>query len=269
MGSGDADCTHYLIPHDVLQSWRENRALGAVDRPEDKNLARRALGLEEMAKGVRDGGGKEGEDAWTLNERMIRQLGEFLNYKKLRENKFIRSPQDSSAPSRAIASQPPASPSKPSSAQPGRAYSDEAVLAHVPKTYRARAKSILKRWAEGSDVKYDGDTGVVTVEGRELRGSNIADLLKDAVSKARKTSRPSGFEVLRDYVQRSNIPRTLITNPAWRRETTEYSDSSGGNSDTDATIMPSSGGRRVTPKFLTSSDDADDTLDMGDFWETL
>lgn len=255
MGSGDGDCTHYLIPHDVLQSWRENRALGAIDRPEDKNLARRAIGLEEMSKRVRDVGGEEGEDAWTLNERMIRRLGEFLNYKKLRENKYTN------PPNRPSPSQPPV---HPSSASPPRSYSDEKILETVPRSYRERARRLLERWTADSAVKYDRDTGVVTVGGRELRGSNVADLLKDAVSRGVKRPRPTGFESLKEHAYRSSIPPTMFTNPAWRNVRSDSGNSDSSDSS-DATIKPPSPFRAST----SSDEETSDVVDMGELWQTI
>lgn len=253
----DKDCTHYLVPHDVLQNWRENSALSSVDRPLDKNLAKRILDLENT---VKEGEGEEGEGVRALNDRVLRRLGEFLNYKKLRDN--IRP-----TPTAQTAPPPPVSPSS-------DVYSEDKVLASVPASYRTKAKKILERWSRDSAVAYDKDTGTVSVKGRELRGSNITDLLRDVVSRTKKPARPSGFEPLRDYTAEAKIPTTLFGNPAWRRGViAPIVDSSS----TDSTLTESPSNVK-DKKRIFESDETDDeysdaredgVVDVGGLWEDV
>lgn len=201
---GDDDSL-YLVPADVIQSWRNKQTLDDIDRPLDRTVA------QASEKVTRATDSSAPDIPYDANQKLLRAFGEFLQYKKLREN-AVRPP-------------PPAPvPLLPSQDAPLVDYTHDSVIERVPASYRHRAKKILEHWTshEGG-VTFDGSTGQISVNGSPLEGSNIVDLLRDAVSrrKARTTPLP-GAETLMHYTRsHTTLPPTIFQNQRWKEGTTK------------------------------------------------
>ena len=195
MDASDA-CPVYLVPQEIIRNWKDASTLSAIDKPLDSNLARAARDVTAIEK-VGD------EDDRSVNSRLLRELGEFLNYKKLR---------DGDAPS-LQAVRPAPEPTRPKAG----AYGESAILAKISKTYKPQAKRLLEVLSRSPGaVSVDDETGMVTLQGSPLQGSNITQLIQHAVSRSRRATRPLGFEPLLRYVKSQGASPAIFNNSAWR-----------------------------------------------------
>ena len=76
--------------------------------------------------------------------------------------------------------------------------SDADVVEPIPKTMRPRATALLKRLKTRPDVITWDKTGQVKIEGETIPGSNISDLVSDAM-RSRKNFNPEGSKQFLGY----------------------------------------------------------------------
>ena len=65
---------------------------------------------------------------------------------------------------------------------------------------RPRATALLNRLKARHDVISWDETGQVTLDGKKIRGSNISDLISDAM-RSRKNFNPTGSKEFFSFVQ--------------------------------------------------------------------
>jgi len=100
------------------------------------------------------------------------------------------------------------------------------ILETVPKSYRARARLLMKHLhdkAVPTRISWN-DEGIVTIDGNVVKDSNIADLINDAM-RERKTTRAEGRAQFARLLRALNIPSVLVGN----RELLSATDSSFSN----------------------------------------
>src|SRR5436190_14425625 len=85
------------------------------------------------------------------------------------------------------------------------------VVDSVPKIAKRKAKLLLQRLENSDSIKWDR-RGEVTINGLTIPGSNIIDLVGDAV-RARKTSNPLGWQMFTELLKEMNVPREFLGNP--------------------------------------------------------
>jgi hypothetical protein len=82
------------------------------------------------------------------------------------------------------------------------------IVETIPQRYQANAKQLLRRI--GKDIKWN-DNYEVDLEGENLEGSNIIDLINDMV-RERRDFHSRGSTQFAEYIRRKNIPRAWVKN---------------------------------------------------------
>lgn len=85
----------------------------------------------------------------------------------------------------------------------------------IPLALRSNAELLYKYLQEQPDITWDS-RGVVSINNVQLQGSNITDLISDAV-RDRKTSNPTGWELFSKTLATANVPETYIGNSRRRK----------------------------------------------------
>lgn len=103
-----------------------------------------------------------------------------------------------------------------------KTLSDSVIVDSIPKTMRERAVFILNRLkAYPSAISWD-DTGQVKLDGKDIQGSNISDLLSDAVR--RNNFNPAGSKEFFRVLSKINMPKDLVRNDErWKQAQIESS----------------------------------------------
>jgi len=186
----------YLVPEDVMQSWRSKLRLERADQPQTAAVMR-ADG--ELSKAVRtDTTTSDHNKALEVNQK----LADYLVTRRRRMDAY----------------HPPQPPPQPSSSSSSSSTQniDDVPLGVVAKTYRPKAVELLRLVSKNPRLEWD-DRQRVTIDGRPIPGSNIVDLLTDVTTRRKAALRPPGFELFRDVLQEMNTPRSLINNPVYLR----------------------------------------------------
>ena len=103
----------------------------------------------------------------------------------------------------------------------------------IPVTMRPRARALLSRLKAKPDVVTWDKTGQVKIEGESILGSNISDLVSDAM-RLRKGFNPTGAKEFFQALSKLNVPRDLVRNQ------NRWEEVLGGTSGTMATPKSSS-----------------------------
>ncbi len=90
-------------------------------------------------------------------------------------------------------------------------YTDERILATIPKRVHQRAKSLLEFMHSMTNLSWDSK-GTVTIKGTVITGSNICDIMKAALCHYYKDYKPKGLDVFLALLSENNVPETLIQN---------------------------------------------------------
>ena len=179
------DCHLYLVPEKVLQTWRRRQTLDLIDQPEDNDLLVKDSLVSDVLR-------RQDLTPYDRNALVEQEMGKLLTAKRQRESP----PRQVAAP----------------------IIADDDDLTALPKTYREKAKQLLRLWQKDEDISWD-ESRHVFVRGREIPGSNIIDLVHHAVSRGKKEP-PEGFEALRQHTLHRNYPRSLVANPLWHEAVT-------------------------------------------------
>lgn len=194
----------YLVPKDILDSWKDNTTIARIDKPLDVNLSRASENVTKALKRKRPD-----DSDYDVNQRLIHELGQFLRYKALRDEQsreFDRGKQPQTSRDE-----------EEEGNTPGDFYTDENILNAIPPSYRSKAKNILKYWLEDPSMSVDRKTGRLSISGSPVPGSDVIKLLNDAVSRTKRKDRPAGFdEVYRHLPKLKRLNPGTFTNPAWR-----------------------------------------------------
>ena len=88
---------------------------------------------------------------------------------------------------------------------------DADVVGLIPITMRPRATVLLSRLKAKPDVITWDKTGQVKIEGETIPGSNISDLVSDAM-RFRKNFNPTGSKEFFQVLSKMNVPKDLVRN---------------------------------------------------------
>ena len=100
---------------------------------------------------------------------------------------------------------------------------DDDVVESIPKTMRPRATALLSRLKAKLDVITWDKTGQVKIEGETIPGSNISDLVSDAM-RSRKNFNPTGSKEFFQALSKMNVPKDLVRNQErWKQLVAETS----------------------------------------------
>ena len=89
--------------------------------------------------------------------------------------------------------------------------SDADVVESIPVTMRPRATALLSRLKAKPGVVTWDKTGQVKIEGETIPGSNISDLVSDAM-RFRKDFNPTGSKEFFQALSKLNVPEDLVRN---------------------------------------------------------
>ena len=96
------------------------------------------------------------------------------------------------------------------------------IVQSLPKTLKNRAELLLQKLKQHGEVVNWNDRGELVYNGKEVRGSNMLDLVNDILRNRRKTSTPQGWEYFARGLAHMNIPNELIQNINRRRIVQQY-----------------------------------------------
>lgn len=88
---------------------------------------------------------------------------------------------------------------------------DNEILATVPQTYRTKGSVLLQRLSKSDLIEWD-EVGRVRIGNKSIQGSNIADLLNDALRKRKSVNAPNGVDEFCKVLAKINVPQELIGN---------------------------------------------------------
>jgi hypothetical protein len=183
----------YLVPEDVVESWRSNQRMQQMDSPRRAVITNIDRGMSKSlnSPGVSD------------REKMVshgQNLASLLTHRA----SSGRRPPVVAAPS------PPRPPSP-----PPQAVLEQQALEHVPSRLQARAKRLRDALIVDPNIQWDsGNT--LYIRGQKIEGSNVSDLLHDAVRSHPASAAPSGSSDLRSYLQAAQIPKSYFYNRQWK-----------------------------------------------------
>ena len=87
----------------------------------------------------------------------------------------------------------------------------EEILETVPKSYRAKGSILLNRLNKSDMIQWSDDGGV-KIDGKAIQGTNIADLVNDALRSRKTAPPPQGSEEFCNVLAKMNVPQELIGN---------------------------------------------------------
>lgn len=106
---------------------------------------------------------------------------------------------------------------------PERLKSTRLILQNVPKTYRARARLLLKYLRDVPErISWD-EHYLVTIDGQVVKDSNIVELVNEAM-RVRKKAKPAGRTQFARLLCSLNIPSVLVGNKALLGVTHTYNE---------------------------------------------
>ena len=89
---------------------------------------------------------------------------------------------------------------------------DKQIIDSVPKTMQNRAKLLIQKLKDHSDVISWNDNGQLVLEGSIVRNSNIVDLVNDVMRK-RKGFNPENSNTFAKVLAKINVPEDYLKNP--------------------------------------------------------
>ena len=92
-----------------------------------------------------------------------------------------------------------------------RSMSIEMIVRSIPKSMKSRTEALLAHLKEREDVITWDDMGQVLVDGVLIPGSNITDLVSDAM-RPRKNFNPIGVHEFYSVLNKINVPKDLVRN---------------------------------------------------------
>ena len=99
---------------------------------------------------------------------------------------------------------------------------DQMILDSVPQTFKKRAKSFLEFLKQVKSLSWD-ENGVPSVYGRPAIGSNVIDIVNDAVRRRRNFA-AAGRGLISKTLIRAGMPRTFVGNEDFWSEGLEVAD---------------------------------------------
>lgn len=178
-------CKLYLVPEDVILSWRAEQRQDLADRPVDTAASRADTNMSAILN-------QTDTSAYEKEKMYSQELGKYLTF---RENRRPTASTAATSSSTLPAPRPQ-------------------QLTSIPKMYANKAKALLEYLEADKDVSWD-ERGEVSIGQQKLDGSHIVDLIHDALRYRRQAERPAGWRDLSAYLKQRNVPKELVGNSAW------------------------------------------------------
>lgn len=119
---------------------------------------------------------------------------------------------------------------------------DSVIIESIPAKYRTKAKLLLRRLHDVHEPNFSWNSaGVVSIDGKPIKESNIVDLVNDAM-RARKAPKPIGRKAFAQFLRKIQAPREFVGNEELWAESRANStmqpiasgDSNGGGGEDDS-----------------------------------
>ena len=149
-------CKLYLVPEEVINSWKANQRRLTVDYPDQTQITQLDTSMGQILK--------DDTSSYAKEKLHNQELGKYLNLRK---------------------SPPPEPVPKPKAN----------LLVSIPKSHMAKASGILQYLEEDEDVEWDAKNQVY-IKGRKIEGSNVTDLMHRMVRKRKTVPDPEGYQEL-------------------------------------------------------------------------
>ena len=181
----------YLVPEDVIQTWRNEQRSQQVDKPVETALSQIDTKMQNIlnANNIHD---------YDKEKLYTQHLGTFVN---MRENNGTPQPTPPSTNSKELPND---------------------IMLSIPKTYRTKAEAFLNYLQTDKDVSWD-DQGQLVLNGKVIPKSHIVDLMHDAMRKRKKIKRPKGWQELSRHLAGKNVPKELVGNETWFHDSPKQS----------------------------------------------
>ena len=85
------------------------------------------------------------------------------------------------------------------------------IMESVPPTMKSRARQLVKKLKENKDLITWDDKGQIIYEGKPVLGSNVIDLVNDAL-RHRKNFNPHGWRLFAKVLSDVNVPEGIVRN---------------------------------------------------------
>lgn len=176
-------CKLYLVPEDVINSWRSEQREKAIDLPVNTVTSQIDSKMSSILKNDMTDYDKE-----KLYAQELDRLRTLRNQKALPAVPTVMSSKNIS-------------------------------LSTIPLLYQKRADALLD-YLKSKGVSWD-ERGQVKIGDQVLERSNILDLVSDAVRLRKMVKRPTGWREMSAFLDKSNVPRELVGNPEWIKDETD------------------------------------------------
>ena len=171
-------CKMYLVPEDVINTWRSEQRESAVDKPINTVVNQ----VDSKMSNILDTDISE----YDKEKLFSQELGKYLSMRNQKKTTPSITPQ---------------------------AVTGD-VMASIPKMYRNKAAGLLQYLKSDQDVNWD-DQGHLYIGQQKIDNSHILDLVHDAMRSRKKVAHPQGWRELSAHLRRKNVPKELVGNPAW------------------------------------------------------
>lgn len=91
---------------------------------------------------------------------------------------------------------------------------DEAILGTIPNSMKGNVKKLLETLDKNANVTWNAN-GVVSVNGKQIAGSNIVDIMNDAARGRKSKTPPLGWDTVANALKDNN-DRINVGNNRWR-----------------------------------------------------
>lgn len=121
------------------------------------------------------------------------------------------------------------------------------IIASVPKTLQNKATLLIERLKRDSTIKWD-NKGVVEINGKTIKGSNIIDLVNDVIRERKTSQTPTGWSYFSSVLKNINIPQEYIGNKKrWMSMQKQLFDDDNDDGDDDSEFFDTSAYLPSTP----------------------
>ena len=179
-------CKLYLVPEEVINTWRAEQRAQAVDKP----IHHLVMQIDDCLTNILNQEDLSDYDKQNLYSQ------ELSKYLFMREQKMKTPPP----PLRQVVGD-------------GQ-FENRTLLSSIPKTFRTKAEGLLEYLKADKDIEWD-DEGHIYIKQNKIEGSHILDLVHDAMRHRKKTSKPAGWQELSSHLRSKNIPKELVGNRDW------------------------------------------------------
>lgn len=178
-------CKLYLVPEEVINTWRAEQREQAVDKPVHHLVTQMDDGLNAILN-------KEDVSDYDKEKLYSQELSKYLEMRGRKRGGLLPPPSHDPGP---------------------------LLLSSMPKTFRTKAEGLLEFLKGDRDLRWD-EEGHVYIKDRMIEDSNITDLIHDAMRHRKRTVPPAGWHEFSAHLRSRNVPKELVGNQNWWQPST-------------------------------------------------